>query len=297
MRKALLLILCGLLFVLCNEPPIESIWRDKPIVIDGNASDWTNNIHGFSDAHFGIGIANDSQFLYLCLTTDNRSIAKRMMRFGCTIRFTGQKGHQFGIHFPCASGSTLPSRHNRNQDSNQEMSNEDNSFIESINQSIEIYDEDRKDMIPVKALIAESLGVFARIKPDKECCALELKMPINLSPVHGFALCPQNDSCLDVSIDVNAPEQAKKEESSSKSDDGMGGGAGGGVGHGGGMGGSGGGMGGGGHHGGGHGGGNGQGNGGHGNAAEDPDMTSSCSVEFNIILARQPLPAPVEQKK
>lgn len=92
-----------LIFSGCNKPNLFSVWRNNEITIDGKYSDWEKSTAYYDEkTKVAINIANDNDYLYICLITRNRELETQIMEAGFVAWFdaTGGEGKVFGIRFP-----------------------------------------------------------------------------------------------------------------------------------------------------------------------------------------------------
>jgi len=94
----------AVLFVQCRETVVNSVWNENQIRIDGTFSDWQSCLTRDEKSGAIFGISNDSDNLYLCLTTSNQTTVRQIMRGGLivTMHVKAVRGKQFGIKFPTA---------------------------------------------------------------------------------------------------------------------------------------------------------------------------------------------------
>jgi hypothetical protein len=92
------------LFAACDSPRLQSQWRTGAITIDGSDMEWGNIIEYPADINpnLGICIVNDDDYLYLCLTWDDRAKVSKILMAGFTLTFESpsDKNKRFGIQFP-----------------------------------------------------------------------------------------------------------------------------------------------------------------------------------------------------
>ena len=102
----------------CGDEEIKSMWNDNSIVIDGNQADWLGKLKYFPDQKAGVGIANDSENLYLCLATSDTGRMFQLFVTGFTVWFNPENGgEKIGIQYPLRleeAGGTMP-RWNRQE--------------------------------------------------------------------------------------------------------------------------------------------------------------------------------------
>lgn len=83
---------------------LSSDWRRDPVRIDGNDEEWRGRTVPLEKQRFALGLQNDGEALYLCLTTRDRVLATQIARQGLMVWLDPgtqrPKKHQFGVHFP-----------------------------------------------------------------------------------------------------------------------------------------------------------------------------------------------------
>ena len=102
------LCMSALFFAGCGQPKITSHWKDRGISIDGKDNEWQGARVYLKDANVGMGLLNDEQHLYLCLSLSDRDAQVKVMRQGFTVWFDpeGKKNKTFGIRFPLGMQET-----------------------------------------------------------------------------------------------------------------------------------------------------------------------------------------------
>jgi hypothetical protein len=97
----------------CNTQEIQSGWRDREIVIDGNGEEWNNALASyFDESRVLLGVANDSSHLYLRLSTSDRGLQRQLLHGGCTVWFDAKGGENkaLGLNFPFGGQMMPPPR-------------------------------------------------------------------------------------------------------------------------------------------------------------------------------------------
>jgi hypothetical protein len=98
-----LFILSCLIFSGCGKLNLFSSWRDREIIIDGRYSDWGESTTYYDEkAKVVLNLANDADYMYVCLVSRNREIEKQMLESGFVAWFDRDGGENkvFGIRFP-----------------------------------------------------------------------------------------------------------------------------------------------------------------------------------------------------
>lgn len=81
---------------------LTSELTNREVSIDGSSTDWTDMQTKIAGPDVRIGIKNDKDNLYVCLTSPSRSTQFQMLALGTTVWFDaeGKKNKTFGIQFP-----------------------------------------------------------------------------------------------------------------------------------------------------------------------------------------------------
>jgi hypothetical protein len=94
----------------CSSPLINnSIWQDKPVTIDGKATEWKIPLDYFDDkTKLNFSITNDKTNLYFCIRATEDATQAGIVHSGLQIWIdtTGGKKEQVGIQFPIIPKST-----------------------------------------------------------------------------------------------------------------------------------------------------------------------------------------------
>jgi hypothetical protein len=106
-KKSILILIIGslsVLFLSCDNFSVLSKWKTGEIAIDGNdnGKEWDGAKYFFEKSNCSVGLINDNDFIYLRLSTSDRSIQKSILAQGLTIYFNdkGSKDKKIGIRFP-----------------------------------------------------------------------------------------------------------------------------------------------------------------------------------------------------
>lgn len=101
---------------------LQSSWNGSDMKIDGDFSDWENNLHAIEGEGVSLGFKNDNESLYLCLITVDRGKMMQMMRSGFIVWFIPQNNNSkvFGIKYPMPLSLLNLGREER-QDFNKDM--------------------------------------------------------------------------------------------------------------------------------------------------------------------------------
>jgi len=280
-KKALLVSIALFFFTNCHSLPIDSVWKNMDIKIDGNADEWNNVLQNIPDRPFGLGMENDDKFLYICISSWDRAINEQVIRNGLMLTFTTKSGKHsvFGIHFPVGmTREEIKEAMKENPDHEHGLMQD---IFEKTLEKLEVLGPSPTDTLPMKLNQADACGLILRIQySPKGNFVYEAKIPLREDSLNKFAIGVGKDTVIQMKCETSALAQKESEgEHNSEGgapEGGMGGGGGGrgGMGHGGG----------GGRGGMGHGGGGGGGGGGHQQASSGDPFKAA----FTITLAGKP---------
>lgn len=90
----------------CNELELKSAWRDREIVIDGDATDWRGLTTYVEKGNIAVGVTNDADDLFICLHSPTSEVAEQIVMRGLTVWFDPEGGFdkRFGIRCPMGGG-------------------------------------------------------------------------------------------------------------------------------------------------------------------------------------------------
>ena len=85
-----------------NTLELTSSWTTEELKIDGSPTQWGDAPAHIAGPDVYVGVKNDKDNLYVCVTTSNRTTQWQMLALGMTIWFDGEgkRNKAFGIRFP-----------------------------------------------------------------------------------------------------------------------------------------------------------------------------------------------------
>ena len=91
---------CAIIYA--ATPERASTWREHEIRVDGSDEEWHGEELPVKGEHFSLGLANDGQWLYLCLATKDLGLKAQIAKMGLVVWLDPVDGkkRRFGIHFP-----------------------------------------------------------------------------------------------------------------------------------------------------------------------------------------------------
>lgn len=178
--KMVTLLLSFILLSGCSgEQELLSNWTNQKIKIDGETSDWQNNLEYLKDENVALGFKNDNKFLYICLTTNDFTKVFPMLRGGFITWFEpGNSGRTIGVKYPIHNNSY----NNQVPNSNEEIYNRQNpgEFISRIldrQNELQILNENKQLLTDLP--INNKEGIEAKLGYHSDRFIYELKIPIS----------------------------------------------------------------------------------------------------------------------
>jgi hypothetical protein len=200
------------LFVQCHSSAMmKSAWPKNKIIIDGAVSDWEGMIHPVTDEPFGVGIANDDSSFYVCLLSEERKIARQVMRFGLTIWFENpqSKHSRWGIRFPMGIANSAGDLRGMREHGDSETIRR--TMEESLG-AMEVIGPGKADTVPMGIAVAEKFGMQLKAAAAMEKFVYELRIPLHADSSAKYALPFSKDSLTEVVLESSAPEPGNSNE-------------------------------------------------------------------------------------
>ena len=180
----------------CTALKLNSTWKRSQITVDGESSDWIENMFYLESKKVLLGIRNDFDCFYMCMIVEESSLRSQMMRSGFILWFDpdGGKDKTFGIKFPLGmnpENRKAPSRDKaasrENLDFDREMDQTKNrEFFEKTLSEIELLSS-KKD--PGQRMPLEEVkGIDVRLKALSGIMVYEIKVPLKKSEDYPYAV-------------------------------------------------------------------------------------------------------------
>ncbi|MFZ0453014.1 MAG: hypothetical protein WAM24_04630 [Ignavibacteriaceae bacterium] len=203
---ALILFSLVLLSGCSGEQKLLSIWTNQQIKIDGETSDWQNNLKYLKDDNVALGIKNDNNFLYICLTTNDFTKVFPMLRGGFIAWFEPENGGKtIGIKYPIHNTSN----NNQVPNSSEEIYNRQNpgEFINRMlakQNELQILNEDK--LLLTDMPIKNNEGIEAKLGYNSDRFVYELKVPLSDSK-YAYKLSAVPGEKLKIKFETEEPER------------------------------------------------------------------------------------------
>ncbi len=186
---ALLLVVGG-----CGTLQLSSQWTGNAISVDGRADDWTGKTTSIGTKKMAIGFANDTNYVYLMLSTTDRSTSRMLMMQGLTVWFdtAGGRTKSYGIHYPIG----LFSGGGRQSESDPFSATRGNSPMSQLELLRPGQDDARR--LPVSV----AQGIQARVSYTDAGFVYELRIPYASDAHFPYSLCARPGALIGVGLET-----------------------------------------------------------------------------------------------
>ncbi len=192
-------LIMSFVFVSCEKYEIKSQWKDRDIVVDGRSVDWLDTLTFVEEFNVSLGIANDTDYLYICAVVENPLVRMQVMRQGLTVWFDPKGGRKktIGISFPLGfQGMREPPAEFGEEPDIEKLQR---TFPMSLNE-LEILGPDRKEKRRMRKAEAEGIDVALNVSSGK--LVYELKIPLIKSSDRPYAVNVQPGSSFGIGIET-----------------------------------------------------------------------------------------------
>jgi len=166
----------------CKQKTMQSNWNDGNIFIDARYSDWQPGLTFNEKSNIGIGFANDSSNLYICLTSSDQQLMRQVVFRGfiLDIDIPGAKRRQFGINYPTGDSNLDFSQFGRNQQSKRTPGFDQDTRLrfDDIHTEFILIGPEKEDrqIVPLE----NNYGIEIKISRTRRQLVYETKIPFEL---------------------------------------------------------------------------------------------------------------------
>lgn len=180
LKNVFIIIIIFIIMVGCSssEQMVSKV-IEKLIVVDGNQEDWNGKLKFIEKEKVAVGFQNDSENLYFCFVTSNKSNAMKILSMGLTVWFKpGGNEQVLGLQYPQSMNRVAPQKlmgKNRNQDGNTDFEMTINAMMQNQGEFL-LIDED--NVIIYASPIGSNDGYEMKIGAINQQFVYEAKIPI-----------------------------------------------------------------------------------------------------------------------
>jgi hypothetical protein len=186
---------------------IDSRWRDREVVIDGDDRDWTGPLLRVDEKlPITAGAVNDGQFLYVVLSTSEPAKRAQILRDGLIVWFdpAGGESKHFGVKFPVGMRPEMRGRRSAGPDPSRSPDK-----VEPTNR-LEVFGPKKDD---ARSLVADMApGIAVKVGNVEGSLVYELKVPIQKSAELPYAIEAKPGALIGFGLETLKPEAEPREE-------------------------------------------------------------------------------------
>lgn len=188
-------------FTSCANLQFQSGWRDRDINIDGKSDDWVGSLTFVDKQNISLGVANDKDFLYICLAAEDQAVISRILRQGMILWFDPEGGKEktFGIKYPVGRQRMQPGEREMMRPENEADLQKMRRAMMAISNELEILQESK---IPIRTSIENLKGIEVFLKSSAGLIVYEVKIPLQENQDFPFAIGAEEGSEIGIGIEV-----------------------------------------------------------------------------------------------
>lgn len=229
-RTVILIASTSIVFVSCGAGnQILSTKKNSPIVIDGNYSDWNNSLTYYEEERSAVGVQNDDEYLYVCISTADQSKIMKMIGMGVTVWLEPVDGKTIGIRYPFQKDKTAMLRRPGNidlqtpqmmQQNQQQERGADNMLKQRVEQlmmeqrELLIVNEDNYSLYAYP--IDEKYGFQVAIGTEMGQIYYELRIPLALNDMAPIVFNAYANDIIELTFETNELDISEKQENASR---------------------------------------------------------------------------------
>lgn len=168
-----------LLYGCSSVKEVQSHLSNSIIKVDGIQNEWEGKLYFDSKSKIAVGFQNDTENLYLCITTNDRTNIMKIFRLGLTIWLepTGN-GKKIGIKYPMVDNERIYDMPNRFELPDNERENPDERFKKLLisQNEVSIVNEDNYPLYLISN--SDEKNIQAKIEVSNGSFVYELKIPL-----------------------------------------------------------------------------------------------------------------------
>ncbi|MFQ5822882.1 MAG: hypothetical protein ACE5JB_02380 [bacterium] len=172
---------------------LNSNWRQQEITVDGEQTEWQDTMTFIEKKNVSIGVANDTEFVYVCMTSTDHQLLRQIMATGFTLWFDPEGGKEktFGIRFPIGmieSGLMMMQRWSRDRDQETNLESMREKFEQSLTKIEVIWPEKNERLRFNNASTLPGIEAKVKLSDAADLLVYEIKVPLVQTEQHRFAI-------------------------------------------------------------------------------------------------------------
>ncbi|MCK5743007.1 MAG: hypothetical protein KAH48_12395, partial [Chlorobi bacterium] len=176
------------------------------VTIDGDLSEWQDDMTYYEDEKINVGLKNDNDYLYISLSTASRTCRQRIFRTGLVFKFDTEKDgvEPVTMRFPAprmreGRGRGIPAQNN-----DPAVAEED--ILNRLSEDIIFFDKNTE--LPERMTVKES-GYKGKCAYTNGLFTIEIAVPLLKSNTAKYALGSMSGETLFLGIETFQPDMSK----------------------------------------------------------------------------------------
>jgi len=203
-----ILLISAIALISSCSPTSQLSKRAEPatVIIDGDLSDWQNDMTYYEDEKINVGLKNDYDYLYISLSTASRTCRQRIFRTGLVFKFDTEKDgvEPVTMRFPAprmreGRGRGIPAQNNDPAVSEEEILNR-------LSENIIFFD--KKTELPERMTVKES-GYKGKCAYTNGLFIIEIAVPLLKTNIAKYAIGSKPGETLFLGIETFQPDMSK----------------------------------------------------------------------------------------
>ncbi len=187
----------------CHDIEVASLWRTRPVVVDGSDADWSDMLMYFKEQNISLGVCNDDRDLYICFITTDPAVERQLAGAGFTIWLdsAGGSDKSFGIHYPLGFQGMRDESVRRS--SEEDDPDQGGSFFQRITGELEVVGRREDDRVRMAA--PGSGGILVQMNRTNGRLVYELKVPLARTADEKYAVGTDTGRSIGLGLEMSAP--------------------------------------------------------------------------------------------
>ncbi len=206
----------AVMFASCGgSMDLGSKWADEPVPIDGTADQWKGKTTYIKDGGLLFGVQNDSNYIYVALTTSDPGSKSQILMRGLTVWFDTQGGDNknFGVKYPIGAREmgmmNMPRKQDDNNGTNQDwMQQMEDNMLNSTTLEVMNSDDDGNKME-----MSDASGISVKLSRSNDVLIYELKVALKQDADNRNAIGVNSiKQVLGIGVETGAAPENRKNE-------------------------------------------------------------------------------------
>ncbi|MFC1489687.1 hypothetical protein ACFL6K_00600 [Candidatus Latescibacterota bacterium] len=218
------LLFSSLLISGCDMQEIQSVWRDREVIINGRDEglEWEKAKYFFEEKKVTLGLLNDEDYMYIRISSRDRSVQTNFMTTGFTLWIDPycKKDKSFGLQFPVGIRSAMRNI-NSELTSEQDFNPEDlQKILDNSLNEIEIIGPGKKEISKMLLIRTGQIGINLEMNVTNGNMVYELKIPLLRNESNPYGIGTEKTDTIGIGLVAGNVEDEQMRNRIRRDDDG-----------------------------------------------------------------------------